>query len=59
MNRLVALRKNDDVSKKGGSVEKLIPVNVPPTPENAKRLESRLSILDKEILSNYADDLAD
>jgi len=46
-------------AKKGGSVEKMIPVNVPPTPENAKRLESRLSFLDKEILSNYADDLAD
>lgn len=35
----------------------LIPVNVDPTPENARRLESRLQFLDREILSRYADDL--
>ena len=46
-------------AKIGGNVEGLIPVNVPPTPENAKMLESRLQFLDREILSNYADDLAD
>ena len=46
-------------AKGGASVEGLIPVNVAPTPENAKRLEKRLEFLDKEILSNYADDLTD
>ena len=31
-------------------VDDLIPVNVAPTPENAKLLESRLAFLNKEIL---------
>jgi hypothetical protein len=44
-------------ARAGRSVEGLIPVNVPPTSEDAARLESRLRFLDKEILSNYADDL--
>jgi len=48
-----------EAAKAGRSVENLIPINVPPTPENAARIESRLRFLDKEILSKYADDLAD
>lgn len=48
-----------EAAKAGRSVENLIPVDVPPTLENAARLESRLRFLDKEILSKYSDDLAD
>jgi len=48
-----------EAAKAGRSVKNLIPVNVPPTLENAARLESRLSFLDREILSKYPDDLAD
>jgi hypothetical protein len=48
-----------EAARAGRSVQGLIPVNVPPTEENAGRLESRLSFLDQEILSNYADDLKD
>ncbi len=46
-----------EAAKAGRTVEDLIPVNVPPTAENAARLESRLRFLDQEILSKYADDL--
>jgi hypothetical protein len=46
-------------AKTGRGVENLIPVNVPPTIENAERLESRLRFLDKEILSQYSGDLAE
>ncbi len=46
-----------EAAKAGRSVENLIPVNVSPTIENAAQLESRLSFLDKEILSQYPDDL--
>lgn len=45
--------------REGRGVEGLIPVNVPPTAENADRLESRLRFLDKEILSHYEEDLRD
>ena len=48
-----------EAARAGRSVEGLIPVNVPPTEENTRRLESRLRFLDKEILSNYGDDLKD
>jgi hypothetical protein len=41
----------------GQSVENLIPVDVPPTPENAKRLRKRLAFLDREVLSRHAEDL--
>jgi hypothetical protein len=34
----------------GTPIDKLIPVNVAPTPENAKLLESRLAFLSKEII---------
>jgi len=47
-----------EAAKAGRGVENLIPVNVPPTAENAARLESRLHFLDKEILSSYQEDLA-
>ena len=46
-----------DAAKTGRTVEGLIPVNVPPTPEYAKQLESRLTFLDKKILIYYTDDL--
>jgi hypothetical protein len=48
-----------EAASTGKPTTDLIPVNVPPTPENAKRLESRLQFLDREILSRYADDLKD
>ena len=40
-------------AEEGRSVADLIPVNVPATPENAKKLRSRLEFLDKKILSEY------
>jgi hypothetical protein len=46
-----------DAARAGGSVADLIPVNVPPTVENAERLGRRLQFIDEEILSQYADDL--
>ena len=44
-------------AREARSVEGLIPVNVPPTTENADSLESRLRFLDQEILSQYEEDL--
>ena len=44
-------------AKAGKSVEDIIPVNVPPTRENAEQLESRLRFLDREILVHHKDDL--
>lgn len=46
-----------EAASSGRSVEGLIPVNVPPTEENARRLASRLRFLDEKILSDYSDDL--
>lgn len=43
--------------KQGKIIDGLIPVNVPASLANAKQLESRLTFLDREILSKYADDL--
>jgi hypothetical protein len=37
------------------SVDDLIPVNVPATPENARQLRSRLEFLNSEIIPRYAD----
>lgn len=48
-----------EATREGRGVEGIIPVNVPPTAENADRLESRLRFLDERILSDYADDLQD
>jgi hypothetical protein len=42
----------------GKPVTDVIPVNAPPTMENAKMLESRLGYLASEILSDYDEDLA-
>ena len=39
------------------SVVGLIPVNVSPSKENAERLETRLNFIDKNILSEYQEDL--
>ena len=44
-------------AKAGESVENLIPVNVPATPENGELLEARLRFLDERILVNYESDL--
>jgi len=41
----------------GKPVDDLIPVNASPTKEFAAMLDERLKFLDKEILSNYQDDL--
>lgn len=41
----------------GESVQKLIHVNAPPTKKYADMLRGRLEFLDKEILSEYRDDL--
>ena len=45
-----------DAAENGKSVANLIPVNVPATKDNAKKLKSRLDYLDKNILINYQDD---
>ena len=54
---LGAMEEWIDAAKAGRSVERLIPVNVEPTPANAERLEKRLRFLDREVLSDYEDDL--
>jgi hypothetical protein len=41
----------------GGPVDKLIPVNVEPSRENAERLKLRLKFIDDEILSSFKKDL--
>ena len=43
--------------EKGDAVEDLIPVNVPPTLENAQRLRKRLAFLDREVLRHHVNDL--
>ena len=52
-----AMHEWAQAATEGASVEKLIPVNVPATEENAKMLQSRLDFLDKNILVKYQDDL--
>lgn len=44
-------------AEKGLSVSELIPVNVPANRENAQTLKIRLDFLDREILSEYREDL--
>ncbi|MDG9666950.1 hypothetical protein ONV78_04310 [Hahella sp. CR1] len=44
--------------EQGESVQNLIPVNAPPTPEYAQALKVRLELLDQHILADYQDDLA-
>lgn len=46
-----------DAVRAGQPVDDIIPVNVPATPENAERLESRLRFLRDEILSARTDEL--
>ncbi len=43
--------------ERGDSVSKLVPVNVPATRENAKKLKVKLTLLDEMILSKYKEDL--
>ena len=52
-----AMQEWVEAAKTGRSVDGLIPVNVAPTPDYASQLESRLEFLDKNILSDYSDDL--
>jgi hypothetical protein len=52
-----AMQEWVDAARAGGSVAELIPVNVPPTVENAERLSRRLQFIDEEILPQYARDL--
>jgi hypothetical protein len=52
-----AMEKWVEAARTGASVNDLIPVNVPASPENAQRLDARLRFLDKEILANYREDL--
>ena len=47
-----------DAAKTERSVENLIPVNVPATPENGVMLEKRLRFLDENILNKYKSDLS-
>ena len=46
-----------EAARSGRSVENLIPVNVPPTPEYVQKLSKRLQMLDDLVLSDYEDDL--
>ena len=46
-----------EAAEQGAPTGNLIPVNVEPSKENAARLKTRLSFLDREILSRYAEDL--
>jgi hypothetical protein len=46
-----------EAAQSGDSVAGLIPVNVAATKENAKNLKIRLSLLEKNILSEYKEDL--
>src|SRR5215207_1799919 len=48
-----------EAAREGRSGEGLIPVNDTATTENADGLDSRLRFLDKEILSQYEEDLQD
>ena len=46
-----------DAAKGGEAVSDLIPVNIPPTPENAARLESRLAFIRSRLLAVPAESL--
>jgi len=52
-----AMREWAEAAIQGNPVDDLIPVNVPATPEWGKNLASRLDFLDREILSQYEEDL--
>jgi len=43
--------------REGSSLDDVIPVNAPATPEYANMLESRLEFLDSEVLSGLSEDL--
>ena len=53
------MRKWLEAVKLGEPTADLVPVNAPPTVENANDLENRLEFLEKEILGNYRGDLAE
>jgi hypothetical protein len=46
-----------EAADSGRPVDNLIPVNIAPTSENARKLQRRLKFLDEEILSKYSADL--
>lgn len=46
-----------DAAKSGKDLDGLPPVNVPSTPENAKKLQLKLDFLEKKILALYQGDL--
>lgn len=54
---LGAIQKWVDAAKNERSVDRLIPVNVPPSKKYAELLEKRIKFLDEKILSQYSDDL--
>jgi hypothetical protein len=54
---ICAMEEWVEAAKIGKSVENLIPVNVPATPENGLLLETRLKFLDEKILVNHKADL--
>jgi hypothetical protein len=52
-----AMREWANAAMHGNSVDDLIPVNVPATPDWGRELRSRLEFMEREILSQYEDDL--
>ena len=52
-----AMEKWVAAAKVGAPVSDLIPVNVPASFENAQQLETRLRLLDTEVLAGYLEDL--
>ena len=52
-----AMQRWVEAAKTGKKVSELIPVNLPPTPENAARLESRLVFIRAHILEVPAESL--
>lgn len=53
-----AMQEWIDHVRAGKSIDAVIPVNVEPTSQNAKMLQVRLELIDKEILSKFADELS-
>jgi len=52
-----AMREWAQAAAGGKSVNGLIPVSAPATPQNGRELLERLDFLEKHVLSNFADDL--
>lgn len=54
---IFAMRKWVEAARNGETIEEMVPVNAPPTKENAEALAGRLRFIEERILSQYADDL--